>query len=100
MHPRTGGPGYETRWKLQIYAPFPLRALHLAAVVFVIHPGQMQDSVQHQDADLIEAIVAKLQSLGLGPFRRNDEVAQIASAAVGWKRQNVCCVIVTQKGTV
>jgi hypothetical protein len=63
---------------LELGTPFLLGCFHLAVVALVIHSEKVEDAVQHQYADFIEARMAELGGLfgrALGRYRDLTEVS-------------------------
>jgi hypothetical protein len=61
----------------------PLEFLHLAAVGFVVMPGQVQHAMKDKDFDLRKQIVAEGGGLGASRLQRDGDVATRQRLAAG-----------------
>jgi len=59
----------------QAGTPALFGASHPAAVAFVIHAQQVEDAVEHQDADFLLGRVAEFAGLGAGAGKGNGDIA-------------------------
>ena len=70
-------PGDQAGGKIELPAPSGFGSGHPAAIGFMIQAGQMQNTVQHQDADLVQARMAELARLDGGAVGGDGELAKI-----------------------
>src|SRR5438874_5059543 len=83
-------------------APLAFGARHPAIVILMIHAHQMENTMQHQDADLVIRGVPMFSGLRAGPIERYSHVAEISLGAgfSGWEREDIRDVILLPELTI
>ena len=71
--------------------------MHLTAVGFVIHTQQMEEAVQHQDADFVFKRVAECRRLSPCSGGGYGDVAQVRGRWRGREGEDVGGVVIAQK---
>jgi hypothetical protein len=74
-----------------------LGARHFATIGLMIHAGQVQQAMEHQDTEFIDASMAEFCGLGLGAFGGNDDFSQIFACGGVREGQNIGGVVVAQE---
>ena len=75
---RIGGAVDEAYGELERLAKLGLAGGHFAGVDFVVHAGEVQETVEEEDAELFGESVAVLGGLAAGGLERDGEITGVA----------------------
>ena len=72
-----------------MFSPAAFGPGHFAGVSFMVHPQQMEHSVQQENADFLRSAVAMRGRLFTSAIKRNSDFTKRTHGIRGWERKHI-----------